>query len=111
MSSAWKKRNLPSREVVKLNDEKGVVEVIEGRAEDIDLPQQVDIIIRSVLYTQNMITLFLQSSLNFLGKKKNELKVQEISFAFVKFRGKKGNFSKKYYFDLIRVPGTPFLQA
>ena len=98
MSIAWKKRNLPSREVVKLNDEKGVVEVIEGRAEDIDLPQQVDIIIRSVLYTQNMITLFLQSSLKFLGKKKNELKVQEISFAFVKFRGKKGNFSKKYYF-------------
>ena len=88
-----------------------MVEVIEGRAEDIDLPQQVDIIIRSVLYTQNMITLFLQSSLKFLGKKKNELKVQEISFAFVKFRGKKGNFSKKYYFDLIRVPGTPFLQA
>ena len=77
MSIAWKKRNLPSREVVKLNDEKGVVEVIEGRAEDIDLPQQVDIIIRSVLYTQNMITLFLQSSLNFLGKIKTNWKFRK----------------------------------
>ena len=77
MSIAWKKRNLPSREVVKLNDEKGVVEVIEGRAEDIDLPQQVDIIIRSILYTQNMITLFLQSSLNFLGKIKTNWKFRK----------------------------------
>lgn len=33
------------REIVKLNDEKGVIEVIHGRAEDIDLPVQVDIII------------------------------------------------------------------
>jgi hypothetical protein len=36
----------PVREIIKLNDEKSVIEVVHGRAEDIDLPQQVDIIIR-----------------------------------------------------------------
>jgi len=33
------------REIVELNDEGGVVEVIHGRAEDIDLPVKVDIIV------------------------------------------------------------------
>ena len=34
------------REIVKLNDENGVIEVVHGKAEDIDLPVKVDIIIR-----------------------------------------------------------------
>jgi hypothetical protein len=36
----------PVREIIKLNDEKSVIEVVHGRAEDIELPHQVDIIIR-----------------------------------------------------------------
>ena len=47
-------KNIPlsfPREIVKLNDEKGVIEVIHGKAEDIDLPVQVDIIIRNSLMT------------------------------------------------------------
>ena len=34
------------REIVKLNDENGLIEVVYGKAEDIDLPVKVDIIIR-----------------------------------------------------------------
>ena len=34
---------------MKLNDPRGVIEVVEGRAEDIDLPVQVDIIIRHTI--------------------------------------------------------------
>jgi hypothetical protein len=30
----------PVREIIKLNDEKSVIEVVHGRAEDIDLPHQ-----------------------------------------------------------------------
>jgi hypothetical protein len=35
-----KKEKLLYREIIKLNDEKSAIEVVHGRAEDIDLPHQ-----------------------------------------------------------------------
>ena len=36
------------REIVELNDTGGVIKVVHGKAEDIELPEQVDIIVRLV---------------------------------------------------------------
>ena len=38
------------REIIELNDDEKVIEVVHGKAEDIDLPTQVDIIVRWVQY-------------------------------------------------------------
>ena len=59
---------------MELNDEGGVVEVIHGRAEDIDLPVKVDIIVRLVFISKyNPFAFFLKINFFLCNPPKNEL--------------------------------------